>query len=106
MDYFVIPTRSNPPIKIVIRDLPQGTSADTIKGALATEGKFKVDKVVQLTRFKTKQSLPLFQVTLPNIEENKDIWTLRSLLYLRIKIEKSERKTGSLQCFKCCFWLS
>ncbi|GBN64747.1 hypothetical protein AVEN_57261-1 [Araneus ventricosus] len=88
MDYFVITPRSDRPIKIVIRDLPQDTSTDTIKYALVTEGKFEVDKVVQVTRFRTKQPLPLFQVTLPNIEENKNIWTLRSLLYLRIKIEK------------------
>ncbi|GBM90164.1 hypothetical protein AVEN_20286-1 [Araneus ventricosus] len=46
MDYLVITPRSDRPIKIVIRDLPQDTSADTIKNALVTEGKFKVDKVV------------------------------------------------------------
>ncbi|GBO33164.1 hypothetical protein AVEN_44989-1 [Araneus ventricosus] len=48
MDYFVIPPRSDRPIKIVIRHLTQDTSPDTIKDALTTEGKFKVDKVVQL----------------------------------------------------------
>ncbi|GBN21608.1 hypothetical protein AVEN_254279-1 [Araneus ventricosus] len=50
MDYFVIPPRSDRPIQIVIRDLPQDTSNDTIKDALVTEGKFRVDKMVQLTR--------------------------------------------------------
>ncbi|GBN57610.1 hypothetical protein AVEN_141751-2-1, partial [Araneus ventricosus] len=62
------------------------------------------DKVVQLTRFKTKEPLELFQVTLPNIEVNKGIWKITSLLYLKIKVVKFERKTGSIQCFNCNYW--
>ncbi|GBN76760.1 hypothetical protein AVEN_124511-1 [Araneus ventricosus] len=67
MGYFIIVPRSERPIKVVIRGLPLDLNVDVLKKALVEEYEFVVDKVVQLTRFKTKESLELFQVTLPNI---------------------------------------
>ncbi|KAF8777495.1 Nucleic-acid-binding protein transposon like protein [Argiope bruennichi] len=68
------------------------------------DGLNKRRKFAQLTRFRTKEPLPLFQVTLPNIEINKQIWNLTSLLFLKIKVEKFIRKTGPIQCFNCNYW--
>ncbi|GBO05500.1 hypothetical protein AVEN_270966-1 [Araneus ventricosus] len=104
MGYFVTVPRSERPIKVVIRGLPRDLNVDVFKKALVEEYEFVVDKVVQLTRFKTKEALELFQVTLPNIEVNKGIWKITSLLYLKIKVVKFERKTGSIQCFNCNYW--
>ncbi|GBM86411.1 hypothetical protein AVEN_34037-1 [Araneus ventricosus] len=104
MGYFIIVPRSERPIKVVIRGLPRDLNVDVLKKALVEEYEFVVDKVVQLTRFKTKEPLELFQVTLPNIDVNKGIWKITSLLYLKIKVVKFERKTGSIQCFNCNYW--
>ncbi|KAF8776792.1 Nucleic-acid-binding protein transposon like protein [Argiope bruennichi] len=104
LDYFVITPRSSRPIKVVIRGFPNNIPTQTIKEALEIDCNFKIEKVAQLTRFRTKEPLPLFQVTLPNIDINKSIWNLNSLLYLRVKIEKFVRKTGSIQCFNCNYW--
>ncbi|GBN08043.1 hypothetical protein AVEN_134285-1 [Araneus ventricosus] len=104
MGYFIIVPRSERPIKVVIRGLPRDLNVDVLKKALVEEYEFVVDKVAQLTRFKTKEPLELFQVTLPNIEVNKGIWKVTSLLYLKIKVVKFELKTGSIQCFNCNYW--
>ncbi|GBM86695.1 hypothetical protein AVEN_147623-1 [Araneus ventricosus] len=68
MGYFIIVPRSVSPIKVVIRGLPRDKNADVLEKALVEEYEFVEDKVVQLTRFKTKELLELFQVTLPNTE--------------------------------------
>ncbi|GBM90367.1 hypothetical protein AVEN_176473-1 [Araneus ventricosus] len=100
----IIVPRSERPFKVVISGLPRDLNVDVLKKELVEEYEFVVDKVVQLTRFKTKEPLELFQVTLPNIEVNKGIWKITSLLYLKIKVVKVERKTGSIQCFNCNYW--
>ncbi|GBM77751.1 hypothetical protein AVEN_47412-1 [Araneus ventricosus] len=104
MGYFIIVPRSERPIKVVIRGLPRDLNVDVLKKALVEEYEFVVDKVVQLTRFKTKEPLELSQVTLPNMEVNKGIWKITSLFYLKIKVVKFERNTGSIQCFNCNYW--
>ncbi|GBM90156.1 hypothetical protein AVEN_20280-1 [Araneus ventricosus] len=96
MGYFIIVPRSERPIKVVIRGLPRDQNVDVLKKALVEEYEFVVDKVVQLTRFKTKEPLEFFQVTLPNREVNKGIWKTTSLLYLKIKLVKFQRNTGSI----------
>ncbi|GBL73025.1 hypothetical protein AVEN_135687-1 [Araneus ventricosus] len=73
MGYFIIVPRSEHPIKVVIRGLQCDLNIDVLKKALVEEYEFVVHKVVQLIRFKTKEPLELFQVTLPNIEVNKGI---------------------------------
>ncbi|GBN08604.1 hypothetical protein AVEN_72663-1 [Araneus ventricosus] len=101
MGYFIIVPISERPIKVVFRGLPRGIKVDVLKKALVEDYEFVVYKVVQLTRFKTKETFELFQATLPNIEVNKGIWKITSLLYQKIEEVKFERKTGSIQCFYC-----
>ncbi|GBM30949.1 hypothetical protein AVEN_9824-1 [Araneus ventricosus] len=71
LEYFTMTPRSERPIKAVIRGIPPETPADYVKESLIEEYKFEIEKVAQLTQFKTKRPLPINQITLKNNEVNK-----------------------------------
>ncbi|GBM27854.1 hypothetical protein AVEN_209480-1 [Araneus ventricosus] len=101
MQYYVIVPKWERPIKVVIRNLPRDTRPQEIKGFLEFYHDLKVDKVVQLTKLRTKRPLPLFQVTLPNEDKNKKIWNIDNVCYFKVEIQRFQRRTGALQCFNC-----
>ncbi|CAL1301250.1 unnamed protein product, partial [Larinioides sclopetarius] len=101
LQYYTMIPKWDRPIKVVIRDLPRDTRPQTIKDFLETFYGFKVDKVVHLTKLRTKRPLPLFQVTLPNEDKNKEIWSITNVCYMKVEIQRFQRRSGTLQCFNC-----
>ncbi|GBL85570.1 hypothetical protein AVEN_34720-1 [Araneus ventricosus] len=101
MRYYVIVLKWERQIKVVIRNLPRNTKPQEINGFLESYHNLKVDKVVQLTKLRTKRPLPLFQVTLPNEDKNKEIWNIDNVCYFQVEIQRFQRRTGALQCFNC-----
>ncbi|GBM41628.1 hypothetical protein AVEN_198380-1 [Araneus ventricosus] len=55
MEYFVITPMWERPIIVVIRDIPWETRPHQIKKFLEDVDKFKIDKIVQLTKLRTKR---------------------------------------------------
>ncbi|GBM97576.1 RNA-directed DNA polymerase from mobile element jockey [Araneus ventricosus] len=104
LEYFTMTPRSERPIKVVIRGIPPETPAEYVKESLIEEYKFEIEKVAQLTQFKTKRPLPIYQITLKNNEVNKGIWNVNTLMLVKVTVRKFERKTGTIQCFNCNQW--
>ncbi|GBN34183.1 hypothetical protein AVEN_138972-1 [Araneus ventricosus] len=100
LEYFVFTPKWQRLIKIVIKNLPWESKPNEIKALLEEIHNFEVEKVVQLTSLRTKRPLRLFQVTLPNTENNKRIWEVSQILYMKVEIEKYKR-TGTLMSFNC-----
>ncbi|GFT93657.1 putative RNA-directed DNA polymerase from transposon X-element [Trichonephila clavipes] len=66
---------------------------------LEKEG-FEPDRVTQLVGRRTKQLLPIFQVTLPRTIENLKIFDLKTLAHLNITVDGYNGR-GVTQCFSC-----
>ncbi|GIY71190.1 nucleic-acid-binding protein from transposon X-element [Caerostris darwini] len=99
--YYIITPKGLRPIKCVIRGLPINTDPELIKTSLA-ENFFNILNVFQLRKRDQERSpMPLFQIQLESTPEAENIWTLDSLLYTKIKIEKYNT-TGTIgQCHRC-----
>ncbi|GBM82507.1 hypothetical protein AVEN_91336-1, partial [Araneus ventricosus] len=63
IQYYVVPSRAEKPVKIVIKGLPIDAKTDEIEEGLNSKG-FRVAKVNQLRRFRDKKPLDIFQVHL------------------------------------------
>ncbi|GFV88235.1 probable RNA-directed DNA polymerase from transposon X-element [Trichonephila clavipes] len=86
-------------IKVVIKGYPKTADPDHIKSDLEKEG-FLPERVTQLIGRRTKQKLPVFQVTLPRSMENLKIFDLKTLAHLNITVDGYNGK-GITQCFSC-----
>ncbi|GBM09467.1 hypothetical protein AVEN_63659-1 [Araneus ventricosus] len=75
---------------------------DEIKIEL-TNQKFRVDKVNQLKKYRTREPLKIYQVHLLPSENIRDIYNLKTLGYTIVKVEPYENKQ-SHQCFNCQLW--
>ncbi|GFY60268.1 nucleic-acid-binding protein from transposon X-element [Trichonephila inaurata madagascariensis] len=54
-----------------------------------------------MTNRKTGLPMPLFLLSLPKTEDNKNIHHISELCNMKIKVEPLNRKTGPAQCFRC-----
>ncbi|KAF8784055.1 Nucleic-acid-binding protein transposon like protein [Argiope bruennichi] len=101
-EYFVISDKAEKPVKIVIKGLPINTDPEEIKNELNEKG-FRVDKVNQLKKFKTREPLPIFQVHLFKTSNIQEIYKLETLFYIMIRVEKYIIKQNH-QCYNCQLW--
>jgi hypothetical protein len=100
-------TKSEKPIKAVIRHLPTNTSSEGITLALQELG-YEVISVKQMTAKRpspeggaTCISLPLFLVTLARSEKSQDIFKITSLCNIIVKVETYKSQKGLTQCYNC-----
>ncbi|GFT18881.1 probable RNA-directed DNA polymerase from transposon X-element [Trichonephila clavipes] len=96
---YVITPKNERPIKVVIKGYPKSADPNHIKSDLEKEG-FLPERVTQLIGRRTKQKLPVFQVTLPRSLENLKIFDLKTLAHLNITVDGYNGK-GITQCFSC-----
>ncbi|GFV12836.1 nucleic-acid-binding protein from transposon X-element [Trichonephila clavipes] len=97
--FYVITPKNERPIKVVIKGFPKKANPEEIKKDLEKEG-FEPDRVTQLVGRRTKQLLPIFQVTLPRTIENLKIFDLKTLAHLNITVDGYNGR-GVTQCFSC-----
>ncbi|GFW76925.1 nucleic-acid-binding protein from transposon X-element [Trichonephila clavipes] len=97
--FYVITPKNERPIKVVIKGYPKTADPNHIKSDLEKEG-FLPERVTQLIGRRTKQKLPVFQVTLPRSLENLKIFDLKTLAHLNITVDGYNGK-GITQCFSC-----
>jgi hypothetical protein len=86
--------------KVVIRHLHHSTPVDTIKEELNSKG-FTVRNIINVLHYQTKKPLPLFFVDLEPSPLNKDIFTIDTLYYTKIKIEEPRPRRNLIQCTRC-----
>ncbi|GFW39499.1 uncharacterized protein TNCV_3908081 [Trichonephila clavipes] len=94
--FYVIDPPDSRPLKVVIKGLPISTEINEIQDDLTSQG-FNVEKVAQLTRSKTKASLPIFMVEL----EKKPNFKLKKCCYLAVQVDAFNRRPGVSQCYNC-----
>ncbi|KAF8768492.1 Nucleic-acid-binding protein transposon like protein [Argiope bruennichi] len=99
LEYFVISVQTEKPIKVVIEGLPIDTTCEEIEEELKNKG-YSISKVNQFRRFKTKALLPIDQVHLLKSANIAKIYEEKTMLYMRVKVEKFIRRTIG-QCYKC-----
>ncbi|GBO39810.1 hypothetical protein AVEN_226879-1 [Araneus ventricosus] len=99
LEYFVIPSQAEKLTKVVIRGMYIDTTCEEIHEEL-TKRNYRIQKVHQLKKFRTKAPMPLFQVQLLPSENLQNIYSETTLLYYIITVVKYERKTIG-QCFHC-----
>ncbi|GFW96303.1 probable RNA-directed DNA polymerase from transposon X-element [Trichonephila clavipes] len=97
--FYVITPKNERPIKVVIKGFPKKADPEDIKKDLENEG-FEPERVTQLIGRRTKQKLPIFQVTLPRTIENLKIFYLKTLAHLNITVDGYNGR-GVTQCFSC-----
>ncbi|GFT99856.1 PRE_C2HC domain-containing protein [Trichonephila clavipes] len=90
-EFYAIKSKSERPIKVVIKGLPRATDTNNIHHELVMLG-YTVDKVTQLFGRITKQKLPVFLITLPRNIHNSKIFDLNRLCYLTVNVEGYEGK--------------
>ncbi|XP_035206109.1 uncharacterized protein LOC118181146 [Stegodyphus dumicola] len=97
---FLLPEEKN--LKVVIRNLPIDAKPTDIQEKLR-EKDFTALKVEQLMkgRGKDRAKMPLFLVTLSKTPKNNEIYHLKYLMYLHIKVERYRGRRGPTQCFRC-----
>ncbi|GBM36743.1 hypothetical protein AVEN_171856-1 [Araneus ventricosus] len=101
-EYFVIPGQVVKPIKIVIKGLPIDMDLEEIKTELVNK-KFRVEKVNQLKRYKTREPLNIYQIHLFPSDNIKEIYHLTTLSYNIITVEPYENRQHH-QCYNCQMW--
>ncbi|GFS64212.1 nucleic-acid-binding protein from transposon X-element [Trichonephila clavipes] len=87
-------------LKVVIRGMPSNMPPQQIIEGLSELGLTINDCHVMINR-KTGLPMPLFLLSLPKNEPNKDVYNITELCYMKIKIEPLEKKKGPAQCFRC-----
>ncbi|GFV84135.1 uncharacterized protein TNCV_3037971 [Trichonephila clavipes] len=98
-EFFSLKPKPIKPIKIVIKGLPIFTKTHEIQSDLEEAG-FTIENVSQLISKKTKTALPFFQVTLPRNANNQNIFDLKTVGYMQVKIVGYLIR-GITQCFNC-----
>ncbi|GFY10374.1 nucleic-acid-binding protein from transposon X-element [Trichonephila clavipes] len=97
-EFYVIDPPDSRPLKVVIKGLPISTEIDEIQEDLTSQG-FSVEKVVQLTRSKTKSPLPIFMVELEKKPDSPDIFKMKKCCCLTVQIDAFNRRPGVSQCY-------
>ncbi|GFW38662.1 nucleic-acid-binding protein from transposon X-element [Trichonephila clavipes] len=87
-------------LKVVIRGMPSDMPPQQIIEGLSELGLTINDCHVMINR-KTGLPMPLFLLSLPKYEPNKDVYNITELCYMKIKIEPLDKKKGPAQCFRC-----
>ncbi|GFU85206.1 putative RNA-directed DNA polymerase from transposon X-element [Trichonephila clavipes] len=97
--FYVITPKNERPIKVVLKGYPKAADPNDNKSDLEKEG-FLPKRVTQLIGRRSKQKLPVFQVTLPRTMEDLKIFDLKTLVHLNITVDGYNGK-GITQCFSC-----
>jgi hypothetical protein len=104
LSYFTFSSKSQKPIKAVIRHLPQNTAAEDISDGLVTLGFDVVSAKLMTTTHgspseeRITRHLPLFLITLSRTVKSQEIFQLQSLCHIFIRVEAYRAESGLTQC--------
>ncbi|GBN97492.1 Nucleic-acid-binding protein from transposon X-element [Araneus ventricosus] len=99
-EYILSERQEDRPLKIVIKNLPITHSTDLIKKDLESKN-FKIIRISQLKNFKTKTPHPIFLVEMAKTENFKNIYNIKTVNFLNVKIETYRKTNKATMCFKC-----
>lgn len=98
--YHTYPLKTEKSYKAVIRGLHPRTNIANIKTELAKLG-HEVRTANNMSKYDTKQPLPLFMIELEPRNNNKDIFNINKILNTIVNIQPPRHKKGIPQCIRC-----
>jgi hypothetical protein len=98
--YHTYQSQDDKAYRIVIRNLHPTTPTVEIGIAIEEIG-FSVRQVTNVLHKTTKINLPIFFVDLEPAKINTDIFSITSLLHIKVKIEEPYKRTDIIQCMNC-----
>ncbi|GFR33432.1 putative RNA-directed DNA polymerase from transposon X-element [Trichonephila clavata] len=87
-------------LKVVIRGMPVDMPVQEIVADLHSLG-ITVTECKPMNNRKTGLPMPLFLLTLPKTDDNKNIYNISEICSMKVKPESLNRKHGPAQCFRC-----
>ncbi|XP_055932741.1 uncharacterized protein LOC129962771 [Argiope bruennichi] len=99
-DFIINEAPEERPIKIVIRGLPNYTTIDDIKNELEANN-YQIQRINQMKNFRSKTLLPLFLVKVRKTGNYKNIFNLKHLCFLSVKLEPYRTKNTATICYNC-----
>ncbi|GFT69249.1 RNA-directed DNA polymerase from mobile element jockey, partial [Nephila pilipes] len=100
LQHFTFQLPEDKKIRVVIRGMPTDMPPEDIMQELEELG-FTPESCHILTHRKTTQPMPLFLVSLPKSDSNRDIFNISELCSLKIEVESLRKKVGPPQCYRC-----
>lgn len=107
-NFYTFPYNKSKVLKVVLKGLPNESSSEEILAELRSLN-YPIESVRQLRKRVQDEStglmiwlpMPLWVLTVNQLEDKPDIRQLRSLCYLRVEIEDYVSREGAIQCYKC-----
>ncbi|GFV89571.1 nucleic-acid-binding protein from transposon X-element [Trichonephila clavipes] len=100
LEAYTYELNENKEIKVVIRGMPVDMPVQEIMEDLDNLFIKPSECKVMINR-KTQLPMPLFLLSLPKTEDNKNIHHISELCNMKVKIEPLNKRTGPAQCFRC-----
>ncbi|GFT55652.1 nucleic-acid-binding protein from transposon X-element [Trichonephila clavipes] len=100
LEAYTYELNENKEIKVVIRGMPVDMPIQEIMEDLETLCIKPSECRVMLNR-RTNLPMPLFLLSLPKTEDNKNIHHITEICNIKVKVEPLNKKTGPAQCFRC-----
>jgi Associated with zinc fingers len=100
IESFVYRTLSDRTVKVVIRNLMESTPPEEVQAELVSLG-YEVVNVAAMRNFR-KIPIPMFLAELRDTATTPEIYNLRTLLHMRVKVEAYRGPSGPRQCHNCC----
>jgi hypothetical protein len=99
-EYHSYNLREEEPLKIVIRRIPEETTADETRSELIALG-YPIKNAFRMIQGSQKRQIPLILLDVEKSSEFKNIFKLTSIFGLSIQVEPLRRRTADGQCH-CC----
>ncbi|GBN08056.1 Nucleic-acid-binding protein from transposon X-element [Araneus ventricosus] len=99
-EFVLSEAREDRPLKIVIKWLPIDQDKEELREILESNG-FKILRISQLRNFREKTLYPYFLIDVVKTENCLNIYNLKTIKHLRIKVEPYRKKNRVTICFKC-----
>ncbi|GBN44653.1 hypothetical protein AVEN_211196-1 [Araneus ventricosus] len=88
------------PLKVVIKDLPVEQNKEELKQILE-ELNFKIVRISQLKNYRLKTYHPIFLIEVAKTNNHLNIYNLKTIKHLQVKVETYRKKNRAIICYKC-----
>ncbi|GBO23575.1 hypothetical protein AVEN_210875-1, partial [Araneus ventricosus] len=99
-EFFLSEAHTDRPLKVVIKDLPINQNKEELKQILE-DLNFKIIRISQLRNYRMKTYHPIFLIEIAKTKNHLNIYNLKTIKHLQIKVETYRKKNRATICFKC-----
>ncbi|GFR12221.1 nucleic-acid-binding protein from transposon X-element [Trichonephila clavata] len=100
MQAFTYQLKEDKEFKVVLRGMPADMSPQEIMDDLLVLG-ISPSYCHVMTNRKTHLPMPLFLVSLPSNEDNRNIYNISEVCSVKVTVEVLNKKPGPAQCYRC-----